>query len=139
ATMPALNLRYLTAIMLIDRRLDFVSAQSLERMAGDGAVHALMARVDVVHDPAQETPPSQPRTESARVIVRLKDGAVREVYVPHVVGFPSHPMTAGEVEAKALDLMAPVLGAARAAEVVGAVAQIETLPKAADLAHLIAT
>ena len=139
AAMPALNLRYLTAVMLIDRRLDFVSAQSLERMAGDGAVHALMARVDVVHDPAQETPPGQPRTESARVIVRLKDGAVREVYVPHVVGFPSHPMTAGEVEAKALDLMAPVLGAARAAEVVRAVGQIETLPMAADLAHLIAT
>lgn len=139
AAMPALNLRYLTAIMLIDRRLDFVSAQSLERMAGDAAVHALMARVDVVHDPAQETPPGQPRTESARVIVRLKDGAVREVYVPHVVGFPSHPMTAGEVEAKALELMAPVLGAAPAAEVVRAVAQIETLPKAADLAHLIAT
>ncbi|MDP2009829.1 MAG: MmgE/PrpD family protein [Phenylobacterium sp.] len=139
AAMPALNLRYLTAIMLIDRRLDFVSAQSLERMSGDAAVHALMARVDVVHDPAQETPPGQPRTESARVIVRLKDGAVREVYVPHVVGFPSHPMTAGEVEAKALELMVPVLGAARAAEVVRAVAQIETLPKAADLAHLIAT
>lgn len=139
AAMPALNLRYLTAIMLIDRRLDFVSAQSLERMSGDAAVHALMARVDVVHDPAQETPPGQPRTESARVIVRLKDGAVREVYVPHVVGFPSHPMTAGEVEAKALELMAPVLGAARAAEVVRAVGQIETLPKAADLAHLIAT
>ncbi|MES2725063.1 MAG: MmgE/PrpD family protein [Pseudomonadota bacterium] len=139
AAMPALNLRYLTAIMLIDRRLDFVSAQSLERMAGDAAVHELMARVDVVHDPAQETPPGQPRTESARVIVRLKDGAVREVYVPHVVGFPSHPMSADEVEAKALELMAPVLGAARAAEVVRAVAQIETLTKAADLAHLIAT
>ena len=139
AAMPALNLRYLTAIMLIDRRLDFVSAQSLERMGGDAAVHALMARVDVVHDPAQETPPGQPRTESARVIVRLKDGAVREAYVPHVVGFPSHPMTANEVEAKALDLMTPVLGASRAAEVVGAVARIETLPQAAVLAQLIAT
>lgn len=139
AAMPALNLRYLTAIMLIDRRLDFVSAQSLERMAGDAAVHALMDRVDVVHDPAQETPPGQPRTESARVIVRLKDGMVREVYVPHVVGFPSHPMSAGEVEAKAMDLMAPVLGASRAAEVVTAVARIETLPQAAVLAQLIAT
>ncbi len=64
---------------------------------------------------------------------------MREVYVPHVVGFPSHPMSADEVEAKALELMAPVLGAARAAEVVRAVAQIETLTKAADLAHLIAT
>ncbi|WP_421931149.1 MmgE/PrpD family protein [Phenylobacterium sp.] len=139
AAMPALNLRYLTAIMLIDRRLDFVSAQSLERMGGDAAVHALMAKVDVVHDPAQETPPGQPRTESARVIVRLKDGAIREVYVPHVTGFPSHPMDAGEVEAKALELMTPRLGAERAQAVVRAVAGIETLPQAAVLAQLIAT
>lgn len=139
AAMPALNLRYLTAIMLIDRRLDFVAAQSLERMAGDAAVHALMARVDVVHDPDQETPPGQPRTESARVIVTLKDGAVREIYVPHVVGFPSHPMSADEVETKALDLMTPSLGAARAAQVVRAVAAIETLPQAGVLAKLIAT
>lgn len=139
AAMPALNLRYLTAIMLIDRRLDFVAAQSLERMADDPVVHALMARVDVVHDPAQETPPGQPRTESARVIVTLKDGAVREIYVPHVVGFPSHPMSADEVETKALELMTPSLGAARAAEVVRAVAGIETLPQARLLAQLIAT
>ncbi|MDO8802450.1 MmgE/PrpD family protein [Phenylobacterium sp.] len=139
AAMPALNLRYLTAIMLIDQRLDFVSAQSLERMAGDAAVHALMARIDVVHDPAQETPPGQPRTESARVIVTLKGGQVRQVYVPHVVGFPSHPMSADEVEAKALELMTPSLGAARAAEVVRAVAGIEALPQAGVLAKLIAT
>ena len=136
AAMPALNL---TAIMLIDRRLDFVSAQSLERMASDPVVHDLMARVDVVHDPAQETPPGQPRTESARIIVTLKDGVVREIYVPHVVGFPSHPMSANEVEAKALELMAPALGAARAKEVVRAVADIETLPRAGVLAQLIAT
>ncbi|CAN5781553.1 MmgE/PrpD family protein [soil metagenome] len=139
AAMPALKLRYLTAIMLIDRRLDFVAAQSLERMAGDPAVHDLMARVDVVHDPAQEPPPGQPRTESARVIVRLKDGSVRDVYVPYVVGFPSHPMASDAVEAKALELMTPSLGAARAAEVVAAVATIEALPQAGVLAQLIAT
>ncbi|WP_340646470.1 MmgE/PrpD family protein [Phenylobacterium sp.] len=138
AAMPALNLRYLTAIMLIDRRLDFVSAQSLERMGADTAVHALMAKVDVVHDPAQETPPGQPRTESARVIVRLTDGVIREVYVPHVTGFPSHPMRADEVEAKALELMAPSLGAERAKTVIEAIAGIEALPRAGVLAQLIA-
>ena len=139
AAMPALNLRYLTAIMLIDRRLDFVSAQSLERMAGDPAVHELMTRIDVTHDPAQETPPGLPRTESARVIVALKGGEVRQVDVPHVVGFPSHPMSADQVEAKALELMSPALGAARAAQVVRAVAGIEDLPRAGVLAQLIAT
>lgn len=77
AAMPALNLRYLTAIILLDGRLDFVSAQSLERMAGDAAVRDLMGRVEIAHDPAQEAEPGQPRTESARVTVRLEGAAWR--------------------------------------------------------------
>jgi 2-methylcitrate dehydratase PrpD len=138
AAMPALNLRYLTAIILLDRRLDFVSAQSLERMHGDAAVAALMARVEVAPDAAQEAPPGQPRTESARVTVRLRQGEPKSIYVPYVPGFPSHPMDGAEVEAKAMELMAPHLGPARAREVVSAVAALETLPRAAILAELIA-
>ena len=63
AAMPALNLRYLSAIILLDGKLDFVSAQSLDRMHGDEAVKALMAKIDVQHDPAQETPKGEPRRE----------------------------------------------------------------------------
>ena len=43
AAMPALNLRYLSAIILIDGKLDFVAAQSLERMASDAKARALPA------------------------------------------------------------------------------------------------
>ncbi|MGH6958751.1 MAG: hypothetical protein ACREEW_18970, partial [Caulobacteraceae bacterium] len=138
AAMPALNLRYLTAIILIDRRLDFVSAQSLERMRDDPAVQALMQRVEIAHDPAQEAPKGSPRTESARVTVTLEGAEVREAYVPFVRGFPSHPMSAADVEAKALELMAPRLGAARARRVVDHVAAIETMTRGGDLAGLIA-
>jgi 2-methylcitrate dehydratase PrpD len=139
AAMPALNLRYLTAIILTDRRLDFVSAQSLERMEQDAAVRALMQRVEVEHDPAQEAPKGSPRTESARVTVSLSGGQALEAYVPFVRGFPSHPMSAADVEAKALELMTPRLGAERARRVVDQVANIETMANAGDLAALIAT
>lgn len=139
AAMPALNLRYLSAIILIDGRLDFLSAQSLERMAKDKTVHALMAKVDVVHDPAQEAGPGQERTESARVVVTETSGRRHEAYTPYVAGFPSHPMTKADVEAKALDLMTPALGPRRARAVVDAVWSMDTLPNAGALARLIGT
>lgn len=139
AEMPALNLRYLTAIILIDGRLDFVSAQSLKRMHGDAAAKALMARVDVVHDPAQEHDPGAARTESARVEVTHTDGRRVEIFVPYVVGFPSHPMSKADVEAKALELMTPRLGKARAREVVARVWDIDHLADGGRLASLIAT
>jgi 2-methylcitrate dehydratase PrpD len=138
AAMPALNLRYLAAIILLDGRLDFVSAQSLERMRSDAAVHALMDKVEIRHDPAQEAKPGEPRTESARVAITCADGHCETAYVPHVLGFPSHPMGKAEVVAKALELMAPILGEARAQAVVEAVEGLEDLPRAATLIDLIA-
>jgi 2-methylcitrate dehydratase PrpD len=110
AAMPALNLRYLAAVIFIDGGLDFVAAQSLDRFRGDHAVRTFMDRVDVAHDPVQEAGPGAERTESARVTVTRRDGTTLERFVPHVLGFPSHPMPAAHVEAKARDLVAPHLG-----------------------------
>ena len=138
ADMPALNLRYLSAIILSDGRLDFVSAQSLKRMHEDKAVQQLMAKVDVVHDPAQEHEEGKARTESARVVVVEADGRRHEIFVPFVAGFPSHPMSKADVEAKALELMSPALGAARARDVVAAVWDLQSLPAGGDLARLVA-
>lgn len=138
AAMPALNLRYLAAIILIDGRLDFVSAQSLKRMAQDPAVRELMGKVEIAHDPVQEAEPGSPRTESARVTITLEGGQSVSRYVPHVLGFPSHPMSAADVESKALDLMAEALGADRAQAVIDAVREIERLPDCKPLVELIA-
>ncbi|MFO1014316.1 MAG: MmgE/PrpD family protein [Caulobacteraceae bacterium] len=138
AAMAALNLRYLSAIILLDGKLDFVSAQSLERMHGDEAARALMQKVEIAHDPAQEAKPGEPRTESARVVVEMTGGVRKELYVGHVRGFPSHPMDRADVEAKALELMTPHLGAGRAADVVAAVGALQDMPKAGELAALIA-
>lgn len=138
AEMPALNLRYLTSIILIDGRLDFHDAQSLERMHGDEVVAARMATVDVVHDPDQESGPGRERTESARVTATLRSGETVERFVGHVVGFPSHPMTREDVESKAVELVAPHLGGDRAAQLVAACRDLDALPRATDLIDLIA-
>lgn len=137
AGMPALNLRYLMAIILIDGHLDFYSAQSLERMNNDSEVIDLMGRVDVIHDPEQESEPGEPRTESARLVVTHHDGTSLQEYVSHVVGFPSHPMSKDEVQQKALSLMTPSLGEKRAHQIVDQVNDIENLGEGARLAALI--
>jgi 2-methylcitrate dehydratase PrpD len=139
AAMPALNLRYTTSLILLEGKLDFVSAQSLERMATDAKVKALMERVTIAHDPKQEAGPGQPRTESARVIVVENGGKRHEIYVPYVVGFPSHPMSREEVESKALELMSTRLGAARAKRVVERVRELERVPQARELIAMIAS
>jgi 2-methylcitrate dehydratase PrpD len=64
-------------------------------------------------------------------------GKRHEIYVPYVVGFPSHPMSRAEVEAKALELMSPSLGATRAKQVVERVGALETMRNASELVSLI--
>lgn len=131
AQMPALNLPYLCSVILIDGTLSFEMADSLPRMSTDQAVRELMNRVRVLHDPAQE---AVPRKESARVTVRLQDGRSETGFVEHVRGYPANPMTREDVEAKARELMGPVLGFAQADALIDLVFRIDTLPDAGVLA-----
>jgi 2-methylcitrate dehydratase PrpD len=138
ANMPALNLKYLLATILLDGRLDFVSAQSRERMLGDTAVQAAMEKVEIVEDQSQEAPAGEPRRESARVIVEAIGGVRHELFVPFVKGYPSHPMSREEVDEKALELMTQHLGAGRAKQVVDMVNRIDQLASVKELLQLIA-
>jgi 2-methylcitrate dehydratase PrpD len=130
AAMPALNLPYLCAIIIIDGRLDFSAAHSKTRMESDQAARAIMSRVEVVHDPAQER---EPRVESARVTVTLRSGDRQEVFVEGVSGFPTHPMTHEEVEAKAMELMGPRLGDNAAGRLVQQVWALERMTDVSEL------
>lgn len=113
ANMPALNIPYLAAIIMLDGRLDFVDAQSLDRMTSDEAAKAFARKVEVVADTAQETGEGEERTESARVTIALADGSQKSRYVAYVPGFPTHPMEKSEVETKARELTEPVIGKAK--------------------------
>ena len=114
ANMPALNIPYLAAIIMLDGRLDFVDAQSLSRQETDEQARAFARKVNVVRDEAQEMGEGEDRTESARVTVTLKDGRTEERYVAYVPGFPTHPLGKAEVEEKAIELIEPVLGRSKA-------------------------
>jgi 2-methylcitrate dehydratase PrpD len=98
-------------------------------------VYALMQRVRVLHDPGQE---AIPRKESARVTLRLRDGRDDSVFVEHVLGYPSQPMTREDVAAKARELMRPVLGAAGTEALINLAWRIDALPDASVLAAAMA-
>ncbi len=139
AEMPALNLRYLASIILIDGRLDLVSAQDRDRFNNDARVRELMKKMDVKHAPDLEVAAGQVRTEPARVSLIDKRTGRSELFVPFVRGFPSHPMTRKDVMDKAMELMHPVLGRNRAGQVIDTVMNIERLPKASDIIPMIAS
>jgi 2-methylcitrate dehydratase PrpD len=135
AEMPALNLPYLCSIILADGKLDFVAAQSRERFRNDLAIRAFMRNVAVVHDPEQE---AEPRVESARVILQLEDGSKQVRFLDRVKGFPDHPFERQDVETKALELMAPHLGAARARQICATAWRLESVPSVRQLVRMIA-
>jgi 2-methylcitrate dehydratase PrpD len=135
AEMPALNIPYLCSIILADGRLDFVSAQSRERFLTDAKIRAFMRNVEVIHDPKQE---AEPRIESARIILRLDDGSTRERFLDHVKGFPAHPFDRKDVEEKAMELMGPHLGEARAREVCATAWKLESVPNVRQIVQMIA-
>ena len=130
AEMPALNLPYLCAVILIDGGLSFEMADSMTRKQNDVGVHALMRRVKIKHDPDQE---AVPRKESARVTITRNDGREETVFVEHVRGYPPNPMTHDDVAEKARELMVPVLGRERAENLINLAWQIDQLPDASVL------
>lgn len=136
AAMPALNIPYLAAIIMLDGRLDFVAAQSLERLHGDAEAAAFARRVRVVHDKAQEAGEGTARTESARVTVALTGGRTVERYVPFVPGFPTHPLTKAEAQDKARELAAPILGQAGAERLIALCDGLDTAASVQPLIDL---
>ena len=139
AEMPALNLRYLASIMLIDGRLDLVAAQDKVRFDTDTQVHELMTKMDVVHAPDLEVAEGETRTEPARVTLKDRKTGEHKLFVPFVRGFPSHPMTRQDVMDKAMELMWPVIGKARAKDVIDTTMEMENLTRGADLVDMIAS
>jgi len=123
ASMPALNLRYLAAVILEDGDLSFNMAQSHERMSTE-TIRKKMDYVNLIHDPNQE---KEPRVESALVKVILKNGEHHEIFIEHVLGFPERPMNHQDVENKAKSLIIPILGHSKANKLIETIWNLETL------------
>jgi 2-methylcitrate dehydratase PrpD len=120
---PNLCVQHLLAVLLRDGGLGFGAAHDRARMR-DPAILALRERIRLVPDAAltRALPPRQ-----AIVELETPDGRRLTQRTRAVRGTPDNPMARAEVEAKALDLLAPVLGAKRARALTSAILGIERL------------
>jgi 2-methylcitrate dehydratase PrpD len=121
------------ALTLVDGTLTFASAHDYARMQ-DPAVLAVRRRIEVV--PSAELTAAVPARQ-AIVAVETTDGRKVHKRTTAVRGTPDNPMDQAEVEAKARDLVVPIIGAARAEKLIAAVASLENVSAIADLRPLL--
>jgi 2-methylcitrate dehydratase PrpD len=132
-TIPDICLQHLLALTLADGTLTFASAHDYDRMA-DPKVLAVRSRIEVV--PSAELTAAVPARQAA-VTIETADGRSVRHRTHAVRGTPDNPMETAEVEDKARDLVAPIIGAERADKLVAAVARLETLGNATELRPLL--
>jgi 2-methylcitrate dehydratase PrpD len=132
APAPELNVQHLLALLLVDGKLSFESIHDRERLQ-DPKVLSLRTKIDLV--PSEELARALPRRQAV-VSVRTRDGRSLLKRTVAVRGTVDNPMSQGEVEAKALDLMGSVLVTRRARAIVRAMASLETVPDVTSLRRL---
>jgi 2-methylcitrate dehydratase PrpD len=132
--MPDICLQHMVAVMLIDKTASFKSAHDKPRMQ-DPAVLRVREKVNLVLDDG-DLQRALPRRETI-VEITLTDGTKLSEHVTAVRGTPSNPMTREEVVAKARELMAPVLGAANAGNIIDKVLGLENLKNILELRPLL--
>jgi len=130
---PDICLQHLLAITLADGTLTFASSHDENRMH-DPAILALRDRITVI--PSNELTHAKPARQ-AIVALELANGRTVEKRTYAVRGTPDNPMTPAEVQAKANELMAPVVGPARAAEIIDAVMTLEAVTDVTSLRPLL--
>jgi 2-methylcitrate dehydratase PrpD len=133
ATIPDLSAQHLVALMIVDRGVTFASLNDVGRMS-DPKVLAVRKLVQLV--PSQELVAALPPRQ-ATVTIETLDGQTYTNHTTVVRGTPGNPMDPMEVEAKATDLIATVLGAARAKDLIGAILDLEHLGPITNLRHLL--
>ncbi|MGB7219129.1 MAG: MmgE/PrpD family protein [Vicinamibacterales bacterium] len=120
---PDICLQHMVAVMLVDKTVSFAAAHDVARMK-DAAILRHRAKVQLVKD--DSLVPFLP-ARVAIVEVTLADGTRLTNRVDAVRGTVRNPMSRAEVEDKARDLIAPVLGAFQAGRLVDAVFALERM------------
>lgn len=132
-TMPDICLQHLLAVMLLDGGLTFESSHDYKRMS-DPKVLELRNRIKAV--PSAELTHATPARQAIVEITTVAgERLTRRTYC--VRGTPDNPMNQAEVEAKAVDLLTPVLGRHGCENVIGLVSRLEELETLADLSALL--
>lgn len=133
AAMPDVCLQHLLAVTLADGTCTFENAHDEARMEAPD-IQDIRRRIEAV--PSRELTEAVPARQ-AIVEIETTDGRKVSHRTRAVRGTPANPMDQHEVEQKALDLIAPIIGAARAKELVAMVARLDQLPSVLALRPLL--
>jgi len=121
--MPDINMQHLCAVMLFDGTVTFKSSHDEKRFRNPKVLE-FRKKIDVQGDDAlTKTMPAR----QAIVELTLRDGRTLRHHTLAVRGTAENPMTRAEVDAKGYDLLAPVLGKARARRLCDTVWNLEKL------------
>lgn len=112
--MVDISLQHLLAVMAIDGTMTFKAAHDYKR-ASDPKVRRMRSRIEAIADPGI---PAPVRGWRCVMEVKLKDGRTFTHQTMAAKGSPDNPLNRNEVAEKALDLMAPVIGAARSRKLI---------------------
>ena len=126
---PDICMEHMVAVMLLDKTVTFATVHDKARMK-DPVVLRQRAKVEVLADPRIDA--RRPRRE-AIVELAFNDGTELTQWVRDVRGTVDNPMTREEVEDKARDLIAPVLGAAVTTTLINKLLALETLHDVREL------
>ena len=121
--MPDICMQHMCAVMLLDSFVTFKSSHDEKRMR-DKKVLALRSRIELYGD--DELTRVMPSRQGI-VELKLKDGRELKLHVKAVRGTSDSPMSRREVDEKSYDLLAPVLGKARARKLCDAVWSMEKI------------
>jgi 2-methylcitrate dehydratase PrpD len=132
-SMPDINCQHVIALALVKGAVSFDDSHSYEHMK-DPKVRAAKERVQLIADP-KLMDPAAPR--SGLVEVTLRDGRTASHFTPHAPGTKENPMTTEAVNAKARELIEPVLGAKRTADLIERINALDELKNVRDLRPLL--
>jgi len=120
-----LSAHYAAAAVLSDRELTLRQFDPA-RYEHPDLVRFAAENVEVALDAALPGP-------AATVEVRMKGGTTLQVCCDHTLGSPENPMTTDQVEAKFRHYATPILGAAKVAQALDMVTNLEHLPSVRPL------
>jgi len=131
--MADINIQHLVAMMLVDGEITFASSHDESRLR-DPAVKRFRRRIELAGSAAL----SRTKTTQAIVEITLRNGERLRHHTKAVRGTATNPMPRAEIEAKARDLLVPVIGARRAAQLIEQVWHIERIANVRALRPLLA-
>lgn len=130
--MPDICVQHLLAVMLADGTVSFRSAHDFGRMK-DPEIRTLRKRIRAVGDPKLT---DVQRRWRCVMEIRLRDGRVLKHRTMAAKGSFENPLSRAEEEEKALDLLLPVIGKARARRLLDTLWDFERIPDVRALRRL---